>query len=218
MKIMFIAGLLLLVFCLVFVGLVLNSPTLTHSAKTEHIYVLNYNYDTVRKVFVRNNPIKEIISEMHGEILESHFDQLDFHVDRVFRPNWDIEGEGHAVIRIHEPIQTDLRLKNKIHIDKDKLYSYMWLVHPVNGIQDLQDELVFYRYGDKTKVTHKISMLYGLPIPKRMQSYMANEVDKSVYAASRRAETAVRRVVDKYAKPKRDGLTIPLVNLIPIQH
>jgi hypothetical protein len=214
MKIGYVILLFVLVFVLVFALLAINSPTLTHRGRTEHTYVLDHDFDTVRKVFVRNNPLEEIIAEMHGEILESHFDKLDFHVDRIFHPNWEVDGEGYAVIRINDPIQTDLRLRNKIHIDKNQLHSYMWLVHPVNGIQDLQDEMLFYREGDRTRVVHKTSMLYGLPIPRKLHGYMQQEVDKAVYSAPRKAEPAVRRAVNKYAKPKQRGLNIPLGNLL----
>ncbi len=170
-------------------------------------YMIDLEFDKVKKIMTKTNALDEIISYQHGKVISHKTRNLTATTDKLLDlKQYEFHMDGEFVVEQKEPDAGLLRLhfSQKSFAGKDVIRSENRLMEPVGHIKDVSVTTLMEPApsGTQTKVTATCRIVYARRVPKNLIPYMDGKVDEAATRMQARGEEAMRALIDKYKDKK----------------
>lgn len=173
----------------------------THSSEASNSvsYVIDAEFEQVKKIMVRTDALEAIISHEQGSLVDRKYNDVVLSSGSI-RQGFDIDAKSEFVVAKQDPDvgRLLLRFDQNVHLSKDGIMANTVLAEPVGYIKEVRTTMSMKPQGNQTSVTTAIYLRYERKVPKGM----IEEVDRRVIEAAQRTlnnnKEAVLELVQKY--------------------
>jgi hypothetical protein len=173
----------------------------TFNVNQQNEYVLDCEFEKVKKILVRTDVLEEIISYEQGRLLDKKWNKLVFSSNRPLIDGIDIDARCEFLVLKNDHYLGDLKLRFKqdTHIDKSKIVSRTELMEPVGFMKKLQTEMLVSKKEKQTQFFVKNSIQYERTVPKKMVKEIYNNIENSLKTMLGNNQKVITDLVSKYS-------------------
>lgn len=193
------SGILVFLFVLT-IGFYLFVPRHRSTTKKFDTYMIEENFDQVKKVLVRTDALETLVSAQHGEVVHQEWDSLSFSSNRILTTKWNVDGKGEFTVKATDPHMGEvlLRFRQEVRVDEDWLKIDVFLAEPVGALREYRTVTHLSRDGERTKVHTVVSLIYERKLPRNYINYMDEIVEQSAQTTLDKSREAMRDLIAKY--------------------
>lgn len=169
-------------------------------ATCEHTFVINENFDQVRKIMVRTNPLQTLVELRGNRLVEHKFDNLDLQMDRFRDPNWEIKGQGWFIVETNnEHIGKQMLFFDQhVHVTKDYLFAEEIMKQPAGRLNGYSTTIEMFRDGEATKVRVRVFIRYSRKATEYHRTMIQSGVNEAASKEVQTTERGLQILVDRY--------------------
>lgn len=168
-------------------------------------FYLDYDFETVRKTFVRTKAKERLIELNQGQIISQKIEDVNVSTDKILkgmRGNWRVEGSGVFNVKFQHAQLGDsvLNFKQTFFITTNSMIVKVYLLEPSGNLHRYEHSMTMSSFGDQTKVETETftEIKYNSPNIKSIQDKIDSDTIKGLEEGRIKFRDSLSQVIKQY--------------------